>query len=71
MMTLAPHHGDSDHVVPLAEVQNIAARHPRVEMYVYTGAGHAFENAEQATYDATAGDLAWARSIAFLDRHTA
>ncbi len=62
------HCGDSDSVVPLAEVQNIAAQHPDVDLHIYPGAGHAFENAEQDSYDATAADLAWARSIAFLDK---
>ena len=62
------HYGDGDHVVPLAEVQDIAARHPAVETHVYPGAGHAFINPEQPTYNATAADLAWERSIAFLDR---
>jgi carboxymethylenebutenolidase len=65
------HYGDSDFVVPLAEAQNIAARYPQIEMHIYPGAKHAFENSEQDSYDADAGDLAWARSIAFLDRLTA
>ena len=63
------HYGDDDGVVPMPEVEKIRARHPTVELHVYPGAGHAFENAEQATFNAAAGDLAWARSIAFLDRH--
>ena len=62
------HYGDRDHVVPMAEVEKIRKRHPDVEMHVYAGAGHAFENVEQANYNAVAGDLAWARSIAFMDR---
>ena len=62
------HYGDSDHIVPLASVQAIAARHPGTEMHIYPGAGHAFENVEQATYNAAAGDLAWSRSVAFLER---
>jgi carboxymethylenebutenolidase len=62
------HYGDSDPIVPMADVANIRARHPALELHVYAGAGHAFENVEQATYSVTAGDLAWQRSIAFLDK---
>ncbi len=62
------HYGDADHVVSVAQIEAIHARHPEVELHVYPGAGHAFENVDQATYDATAADLAWARSVAFLDR---
>jgi carboxymethylenebutenolidase len=64
------HYGDVDHVVSLAEIERIGARHPSVELHIYRGAGHAFENNEQATYDQRAADLAWQRSIAFLDHFT-
>lgn len=63
------HYGERDALAPPADIARIRARHPAVELHLYPGAGHAFENVEQATYDATAGDLAWRRSIAFMDRH--
>jgi carboxymethylenebutenolidase len=63
------HYGDADRIVPPADVDRIRARHPDVELHVYPGAGHAFENVDQASYDAAAADLAWSRSIAFMDRH--
>ena len=63
------HYGDSDFVVPLVEAQNIAARYPQIEMHIYPGASHAFENSEQDSYDADAAGLAWARSIAFVDHY--
>ena len=65
------HYGDKDGIVPVAQIDKIRARHPEVELHVYPGAGHAFENAEQANHNAAAGDLAWQRSIAFMDRHVA
>lgn len=65
------HYGDGDPVVPLAEVQNIAAHHPGVEIRIYPGAGHAFFNPEQDSHDAAARDLTWERSMAFLDLQTA
>ena len=65
------HYGDADHIVPLAQIERIRARHPEIDLHVYPGAGHAFENHEQATYNRSAADLAWQRSIAFLDKHIA
>ena len=65
------HYGEKDLLAPKAEIARIRARHPAVELHVYPGAAHAFENVEQASYDAAAADLAWQRSIAFMDRHVA
>ena len=65
------HYGDKDGIVPVAQIDKIRARHPEVELHVYPGAGHAFENAEQANHNSAAADLAWQRSIAFMDRHVA
>jgi carboxymethylenebutenolidase len=62
------HYGDKDPIVPMVEVEKIRARHPDVELHVYPGAGHAFENPDQASYNKASGDLAWSRSIAFMDR---
>jgi carboxymethylenebutenolidase len=62
------HYGDADGIVAAAEIDTIRERHPGVELYVYPGAGHAFENPDQAGYNATAAALAWGRSIDFLDR---
>ena len=62
------HYGDSDHIVPVADVERIRTANPAVELHVYAGAGHAFFNPEQATHDASAAALAWKRSLAFLDR---
>ena len=75
LLNLAPrcptilHYGDTDIVVSVAQIAEIRARHPEVELHVYPGAGHAFENIEQSGYDAPAADLAWERSIAFMDRY--
>jgi carboxymethylenebutenolidase len=77
LLELAPrcptilHYGDRDALAPPRAIDDIRARHPAVELHVYPGAGHAFENVEQASYDPLAADLAWRRSIAFMDRHVA
>jgi carboxymethylenebutenolidase len=63
------HYGDTDHIVTVAQVEAIRARHPELELHVYPGAGHAFENPDQANFNAGAAALAWQRSIAFMDHH--
>jgi len=63
------HYGDTDHVVSLAEVHAIAARHPDAQTHIYPGAGHAFLNPDQGNFDPIAAELAWERSLAFLDAH--
>lgn len=65
------HYGDRDPLAPPRAIEAIRKRHPAVELHLYAGAGHAFENVEQASHDAAAADLAWQRSIAFLERHVA
>ena len=60
-----------DPQIPMAKVEQIRARHPDVEMHIYPGAVHAFENVDQASYKKDAAELAWQRSIAFMDRHVA
>jgi carboxymethylenebutenolidase len=65
------HYGDGDTIVPLPEVERIKARHPEIDVHVYPGAGHAFFNPEQATYDRAAAELAWQRSLLFMDKHVA
>jgi len=61
------HYGDLDHVVPPSKVTWIAKRRPEVELHVYHEAGHAFFNPDQDNYNADAADLAWARTIDFLE----
>jgi carboxymethylenebutenolidase len=65
------HYGEQDRLAPPSDIERIRARHPAVELHLYPGAGHAFENVEQASHDAVAADLAWQRSIAFMERHVA
>lgn len=61
------HYGDSDHAVPLPQVERIRAAYRAVTIYVYPRAGHAFFNPEQESFDAGAAAAAWQRSVAFLD----
>jgi carboxymethylenebutenolidase len=65
------HYGDSDTIVPLKEVERIKSSHPKVDVHIYAGAGHAFFNPEQTTHNKAAADLAWQRSLAFMEKHVA
>jgi carboxymethylenebutenolidase len=65
------HYGDGDHIVAVAEIERIRQRHPSVQVYLYPGAGHAFENPDQTSFDPAAASLAWSRTIAFLDQQFA
>ena len=75
LMDLSPkcptilHFGDADRIVPMADIEKIRAKFPQVELHIYPGAGHAFENVEQVTYDKSAGDISYQRSFAFLEKH--
>lgn len=60
------HYGDSDRVVPVSGIEKIRAANPDIAIHVHPGAGHAFFNPEQASYDAEAAALAFERSIDFL-----
>ena len=62
------HYGDSDHIVPVADIESIRAAHGAATIHIYPGAGHAFFNPEQRSHDADAAALAYSRSIDFLDR---
>ena len=62
------HYGDSDHIVPVPDIDKIRAANPEVTIHIYPGAGHAFFNPEQASHDADGAALAFRRSIEFLDR---
>ena len=65
------HYGDSDRIVPMAEVENIRAAHPDLPLHVYPGAEHAYFNPEQKSYHEAAAGTTRRRAVEFLDRHLA
>jgi carboxymethylenebutenolidase len=65
------HYGDADHVVSMPHVEAIHAAFPQCPLELYPGAGHAFYNPDQATYNAAAAQRARQRNLAFLAAHVA
>jgi len=61
------HFGETDHSIPLADVETVKAKRPDCEIYIYP-AGHGFHCDECASYDAESAKLAWSRSMAFLEK---
>jgi carboxymethylenebutenolidase len=54
---------------PLTDVDTIRAKRPDVEIHVYPGATHGFHCDERASYDKASADIAWPRSLGFLEKH--
>ncbi len=61
--------GETDHGIPLSDVDTVKAKRPDVEVFVYPGAQHGFGCDERASYDKPSSDLAWRRSLAFFGTH--
>jgi carboxymethylenebutenolidase len=66
------HFGANDTHIGADQVEAVRAAHPEVEIFIYEGAGHAFNrDVDAAHYDAAAAKLARERSLAFLKSHIA
>lgn len=63
--------GDDERVnAGIAEYEAaLQANNKPYELYMYEGAQHAFNNDTSERYNKEAADLAWSRTIAFLNRH--
>jgi len=62
------HFGEKDEHIPMTDVNDIKAKRPDCEIYVYP-AGHGFHCDERGSYHAESAKIAWGRSLAFLDKH--
>lgn len=61
------HFGAEDSHIGKEQIEAVRAAHPEVEIYMYEGAGHAFNRGPHpASYRADAAKLARERSLAFL-----
>lgn len=60
------HFGETDHAIPLTDVEKVTAAHPDVPVYVYAGAGHGFNCDERGSYDAKSAGIALGRTLDFF-----
>ncbi len=66
---LQMHFGEKDESIPMNVVAEIKAKQPQAETYVYPDAPHGFSCDERASYRKEASDLAWSRTVDFLNKH--
>jgi carboxymethylenebutenolidase len=66
------HFGANDSHIGTDQIEAVRAAHPEVEIYVYEGAGHAFNrDPHPEAYHAASAKLARERSLAFLKKNLA
>jgi len=66
------HFGAEDSHIGKDQIEAVRSAHPEVEIFVYEGAGHAFNrDADPNSYNPTAAKLARERSLSFLKTHIA
>jgi carboxymethylenebutenolidase len=53
----------------MSDVETIKQKRPDCEIYVYKDAGHGFHCDERGSFHQPSRDLAWQRSMAFLQKH--
>jgi carboxymethylenebutenolidase len=63
------HFGEQDQSIPMTDVETIKQKRPDCEIYVYKDAGHGFHCDERGSFHQPSRDLAWQRSMAFLQKH--
>lgn len=57
------HFGETDHGIPMSDVDKIRATHPGVQVYVYEGVGHGFNCNKRPDYNEAAAKLAKQRTL--------
>jgi carboxymethylenebutenolidase len=65
------HFGEKDASIPMSDVEAIRAAQPKVESYVYAGAGHGFGCDERGSFSKPDYDLAQSRTVEFFAKHLA
>jgi carboxymethylenebutenolidase len=64
------HFGEADSHIGKDQVEAVRSAHPEVEIYMYEGAGHAFNREpDPSAYNADAAKLARERALVFLKEH--
>jgi carboxymethylenebutenolidase len=62
------HFGETDHAIPMSDVDKVKAAQPGVGVHVYP-AGHGFNCDQRGSYDEPSARLARERTLAFLRQH--
>jgi carboxymethylenebutenolidase len=71
--TILGHFGENDRAIKVDSVQefqvNLKTLSGNHEVYIYENAGHAFANEGGSRYNQEAADLAWKRTVTFLEKN--
>lgn len=62
------HYGETDHTIPMVDVERIRAERPECALHVYP-AGHGFNCDARASYEPKSAALAWERSMRWLEEN--
>jgi carboxymethylenebutenolidase len=62
------HFGETDHGIPMSDVEKVRAAHPEIALYTYP-AGHGFSCDERGSYHAESSRIALDRTLGFLEQH--
>jgi len=62
------HYGETDHTIPMTDVERIRSQRPECELHIYP-AGHGFNCDARASYEPASATLAWERSMRWLAAH--
>lgn len=64
------HFGGSDSHIGMDQIEAVRTAHPNIPVYVYEGAGHAFNrDVDSGSFHAEAAALAWERTLAFMKEY--
>ena len=71
--TILGHFGENDRAIKVDSVEEFQAKLKTLngdhEIYIYENAGHAFANEGGSRYNKAAADMAWNRTVAFLNKN--
>jgi carboxymethylenebutenolidase len=62
------HFGELDLHIPMSDVETIKSKQPSVHVYTYN-ADHGFQCDERDSFAAEAAQIAWGRTLRFIDSH--
>jgi carboxymethylenebutenolidase len=65
------HFGGLDAHIPASDVAAIQAAQPGVEIHTYANADHGFQCDERGSFNPEAAQIAWGRTLRFIDHHIA